>query len=97
MSSFLPTQPTNEDYWRGIILLGRNVATYKLALAKSLLELAATGKTFVKLEDLAVPYRYLICLEINHFGCLFAWVKYQIEIVVFELLAFPALVCTQIK
>jgi hypothetical protein len=46
MPSFLPTQPSNEDYWRGIVLLGRNVATYKLALAKSLLQLAPAGKTF---------------------------------------------------
>jgi hypothetical protein len=56
MSTFLTTQPTAENYWRGIVLLGRNVATYKLALAKSLLELSAAGKTFVTLEELASPY-----------------------------------------
>lgn len=56
MSNFLATHPTAENYWRGIVLLGRNVATYKLALAKSLLELSATGKTFFTLEELAVPY-----------------------------------------
>lgn len=60
MSTFLATQPSTEDYWRGIILLGRNVATYKLALAKSLLEFSSTGKSFVTMEELAVPYtRYL--------------------------------------
>jgi hypothetical protein len=58
MSSFLPAQPSNEDYWRGIVLLGRNVATYKLALAKSLLELAPAGKTFITMEELAVPYAH---------------------------------------
>jgi hypothetical protein len=47
MSAFLNTQPTPENYWRGIVLLGKNVATYKLALAKSLLELSGAGKTFV--------------------------------------------------
>jgi 5-methylcytosine-specific restriction endonuclease McrA len=56
MSPFLATQPSTEDYWRGIILLGRNVATYKLALAKSLLEFSAAGKSFVTMEELAVPY-----------------------------------------
>ena len=53
---FLATHPKPEDYWRGIILLGRNVATYKLALAKSLLELGSGGKSFVTMEELAVPY-----------------------------------------
>jgi hypothetical protein len=57
MPTFLTTQPSTENYWRGVILLGRNVASYKLALAKSLLELAsAQGKTFFTLEELAVPY-----------------------------------------
>jgi len=28
-----------EDYWRAIILRGRNVASYKFALAKTLLDL----------------------------------------------------------
>jgi hypothetical protein len=31
MPSFLPTNPSTEEYWRGIVLLGKNVATYKLA------------------------------------------------------------------
>ena len=56
MSTFLTTHPTAENYWRGIVLIGRNVASYKLAFAKSLLELSASGKTFVTLEELAVPY-----------------------------------------
>lgn len=56
MSTFLATHPQTEDYWRGIILLGRNVATYKLALAQSLLEISLVGKTFVTMEELAIPY-----------------------------------------
>lgn len=56
MSTFLATKPTAENYWRGIVLLGRNVATYKLALAKTLLELSASGTTFVPMADLALPY-----------------------------------------
>ena len=53
---FIETHPTREDYWRSIILFGRNVASYKFALAKSLLELADREHTFVSLEELAVPF-----------------------------------------
>ena len=38
---FLSQEPRLEDYWRGIILFGRNVASYKFALAKTLLDLNA--------------------------------------------------------
>lgn len=53
---FLEINPTSEDYWRAIILFGRNVACYKFALAKALLEIAREGKTEIKLENLAIPY-----------------------------------------
>ena len=48
--------PSLESYWRSIILFGLNVASYKFALAKSLLEIAPTGKTSVTLQELAEPY-----------------------------------------
>ncbi len=51
-----PTDPSLEDYWRSIILFGRNVASYKFALAKSLLELNPQSGQLIKLEDLAVPF-----------------------------------------
>lgn len=54
--SFENTYPSTENYWRSIILFGNNVASYKFALAKSLLELAQAGKSFVSLEELAIPY-----------------------------------------
>ena len=38
------------------MLFGRNVASYKFALAKSLLELASQGREAVPLADLAVPF-----------------------------------------
>jgi hypothetical protein len=41
-----------EDYWRGIVLFGRNVASYKFALAASLLELKPASGDLVRLEDL---------------------------------------------
>ena len=54
MSTFLNTSPSVDNYWRGIILLGKNVASYKLALAKCLLEFGKAQKTFVKLDELAL-------------------------------------------
>ena len=45
-----------EYYWRGVILFGRNVASYKFALAKSLLKLANNKSEFIELEDLAGPF-----------------------------------------
>jgi 5-methylcytosine-specific restriction endonuclease McrA len=56
MSQFLETQPKLETIWRAIILFGRNVATYKFALGKSLLDLASEDKTFISMEELAVPF-----------------------------------------
>jgi hypothetical protein len=44
MDTFTQRLPTLDNYWRAVILFGRNVASYKLALGKSLLELAGQGK-----------------------------------------------------
>ena len=61
MARFFETKPKKETLWRSIILFGRNVASYKFALGKALIDLADKEKTFVKLEDLAEPYaKYLI-------------------------------------
>tara|TARA_B100000700_G_C14476129_1_gene592935 strand:- start:122 stop:571 length:450 start_codon:yes stop_codon:yes gene_type:complete len=61
VSGFCEIQPSLENYWRGIILFGRNVASYKFAMAKSLLELSEGGKTFVTIEELARPFsRHLV-------------------------------------
>lgn len=54
--NFTHYKPTREDFWRSIVLFGRNVASYKFALAKSLLEVAPKEPTFVRLEELAVPF-----------------------------------------
>ena len=53
---FLGDAPSLDDYLRGIILFGKNDASYKFALAKSLLELAPGGKTLIALDELAEPY-----------------------------------------
>jgi len=50
---FISRKPSLEDYWRGIILFGRNVASYKFALAKTLLEMKPESGRLLKLSDLA--------------------------------------------
>jgi hypothetical protein len=60
MTDFIGIDPSREDYWRSIILFGKNVACYKFALAKSLLELAPAEKSVITLDELAVPFsRYV--------------------------------------
>ena len=56
MSRFYEIEPSLENYWRSIILFGRNVASYKFALAKSLYDLKDNGSTLITLEKLAVPF-----------------------------------------
>ena len=58
---FQESTPSLESYWRSIILFGRNVASYKFALAQSLLDLADAGKTAVTLGELADPYAKHLC------------------------------------
>jgi hypothetical protein len=61
MAEFLERQRTLENYWRAVILFGQNVASYKFALAKSLIELSNERQDLVKLEDLAEPFsRHII-------------------------------------
>lgn len=50
---FIPVAPTVEDCWRGVVLYGRNTASYKFALASALLELNPKSGQLIKLEDLA--------------------------------------------
>ena len=65
MSSFRESNPSLDSYWRSIILIGRNVASYKFALAKSLYELAENETTFISLEDLAKPFSKNICEHLD--------------------------------
>ena len=60
---FYKNDPSLEQQWRGIILFGKNSASYKFAFAKSLLKLAEEGRTQVSLEDLAIPFSAEI---VNH-------------------------------
>ena len=56
MPKFTSREPTLEEYWRGIVLFGRNVASYKFALAKSLLELKPQAGELLKLEEIAPAF-----------------------------------------
>ena len=61
MSEFASPGQAQQQHWRSIVLFGRNVASYKFALAKTLLEIAAQGSQVVPLSDLAVPFSQHIC------------------------------------
>lgn len=56
MMQFLAVQPSSQNQFRALMLFGRNVASYKFALAKALLEVARDGANLVSLEKLADPY-----------------------------------------
>jgi hypothetical protein len=53
---YLDSDRQLETFWRAVVLFGRNVASYKFALAKSLIELSDGGKECVSLEELAEPF-----------------------------------------
>ena len=58
---FIEPTPTPATSWRSVVLFGANVASYKFALAKSLLEIAAAGNDHVTLAALAEPFSRQIC------------------------------------
>ena len=47
IEEFQEQYPSLDSYWRSIVLFGRNTASYKFALAESLMELAKHGQTAV--------------------------------------------------
>ncbi|WJQ82613.1 HNH endonuclease domain-containing protein [Brevibacillus brevis] len=56
MGIFEEEYPSLESYFRSVILFGRNSASYKFALARSLLSLSNQKNTFISLEELSVPF-----------------------------------------
>jgi hypothetical protein len=50
---FYEIEPSAENYWRAIILFGRNVASYKFALAKALYELRGHSQELIRMDELA--------------------------------------------
>lgn len=53
---FYEIEPTLENYWRAVILFGKNVASYKFALAKALYELRKSPTEIIRLDELAPLY-----------------------------------------
>lgn len=62
---FYQIEPTLENYWRGIILFGKNSATYKFALASALYDIPKQGSDLILLEDLAVPFSDALCRHLR--------------------------------
>lgn len=56
MTEFLQVQPTVQNRWRALILLGRNTAAYKFALADALLSGDFADTDLVKIDELALPF-----------------------------------------
>ena len=65
-NEFLSKESALDDYWRGIILYGRNVASYKFALAKALLDLSPQAGELLKLSDLAPAFAGHIIEHLKH-------------------------------
>ena len=66
MATFFENDPTLQSYWRSIILYGRNVASYKFALGKALIDLNKKQNDLIKLEDLADPFSNHLCQHLKH-------------------------------
>lgn len=64
-AGFAGTDSDDKEQWRSIVLFGRNVASYKFALAKSLLDLANEGHDTVELGELAVPFSRHLCEHLS--------------------------------
>ena len=56
IKEFVTTSPNESDALRGIVLFGVNVASYKFALARSVLEFAEKGQEVIEISELAVPF-----------------------------------------
>ena len=65
MTLFKDISPTDKDFFRAIVLYGRNVASYKFALAEALISVASEGKDYVLLQDLAVPFSDALCRHLD--------------------------------
>jgi 5-methylcytosine-specific restriction endonuclease McrA len=61
MSTFLEVQPSLTNQWRALMLFGRNVASYKFALARSLLEFGNQLSELIRMEELAEPFARHVC------------------------------------
>ena len=61
MAIFFENDPSLQSYWRSIILYGRNTASYKFALGKTLIDLNKRPNDLIKLEDLSDHFANHMC------------------------------------
>ena len=61
IQQFYKIEPSVNHCWRAINLFGRNTATYKFALAKSLIDLAKMNKTSITIDELSPIFSSHIC------------------------------------
>ncbi len=62
---FKEFKPTEDAYWRSIILYGNNTASYKFALGMALLDLIENEQNIVSLKDLSPIFAKYICEHLN--------------------------------
>lgn len=65
MIDFLAKDPSLDANWRAVVLFGRNVASYKFAMAKTLLGLADCTDDRVTLEEVARPFARHLCAHLR--------------------------------
>lgn len=65
MTTFLQVQPNTQNRWRALVLLGRNTASYKFALATALLSRGTVGSDLIALEDLALPFAQALAAHVR--------------------------------
>jgi 5-methylcytosine-specific restriction endonuclease McrA len=63
--AFIDSKPTLETQWRGIVLFGKNSATYKFAFGKAVLKLAEQGVSSAGLDTIAPLYADYIIKHIK--------------------------------
>lgn len=61
MRGFAAESEGEREHWRSIVLFGANTASYKFALAKSLLEVSRHGQDLVLHRELAEPFARNVC------------------------------------
>ena len=67
LAYFLIVNRFLENYWRAIILFGKNTASYKFALAKSLIDVSLERQSdLITLDDLALPYALHLAEHLKH-------------------------------
>ena len=60
MKRFVENGAEIDTFWRSIILLGNNVASYKFALAKTLINLDKSSSS-ISLDEIALPFAKQVC------------------------------------